>query len=104
MLCVLEVMVHPNHPLTFGDWIPRDVYTVVNGAKKKHLHHPLDLVLIQKLQKNTAFKVPGRCRYQESSNGPMDKMGTCIDRFWEIGSGDFASNDTAVKIGKFRDE
>lgn len=28
----------------------------------------------------------------------MDKMGTCIDRFWEIGSGDFASNDTAVKI------
>ena len=45
-----------------------------------------------------------RCRYQESSNGPMDTMGTCIDRFWEIGSGDFASNDTAVKIGKFRDE
>lgn len=45
-----------------------------------------------------------RCRYQESSNGPMDKMGTCIDRFWEIGSGDFESNDTAVKIGKFRDE
>ena len=80
MLCVSEVMVHPNHPLTFGDWIPRDVYTsyILLLMERKKMHHPLDLILIQKLQKSTAFLVPGRCRYQESSNGPMDKMGTCI--------------------------
>ena len=98
MLCVSEVMVHPNHPLTFGDWIPRDVYTVVDGAKKNA--PPSRSNPDPKAAKKHSFLmlfVP-RCRYQESSNGPMDKMGTCIDRFWEIGSGDFESNDTAVKI------